>query len=84
MGVIFADTSWINNDVPHPPPLFESPRPIRVVFNGPATIVIWSDGMKTVVKCRNEEFDYEKGFAMAIVKRYMKRADFKRMLDEGL
>lgn len=24
----------------------------RVIFNGPATIVFWDDGEKTVVKCR--------------------------------
>lgn len=41
----------------------------KVIFNNPATIVIWSDGSKTVVKCANEEFDKEKGLAMAICKR---------------
>ena len=43
----------------------------RVIFNDPATIVIWSDGTKTVVKCANEEFDKEKGLAMAICKRVL-------------
>ena len=34
------------------------------------TIILWSDGIKTVVKCNKEdEFDKEKGLAMAIVKR---------------
>lgn len=42
----------------------------RVIFNPPATIVFWSDGTKTVVKCsKNEVFDPEKGVAMAIAKR---------------
>lgn len=41
-----------------------------VIFNPPATVVFWSDGSKTVVKCGDgEEFDPEKGVAMAIVKR---------------
>ena len=40
----------------------------KVIFNDPATIVFWKDGTKTVVKCENEEFDEEKGLAMAIVK----------------
>lgn len=40
-----------------------------VIFNNPATIVIWADGTKTVVKCTNEEFDPEKGLAMAIAKK---------------
>lgn len=40
-----------------------------VIFNDPATIVFWSDGSKTVVKTQNgEEFDPEKGLAMAIAK----------------
>ena len=43
----------------------------KVIFNNPATIVIWSDGTKTVVKCANEEFDKEKGLAMAICKRVL-------------
>lgn len=41
----------------------------KVIFNDPATIVIWADGTKTVVKCENEKFDPEKGLAMAIVKK---------------
>ena len=43
----------------------------KVIFNNPATIVFWSDGSKTVVKCANEEFDKEKGLAMAICKRVL-------------
>lgn len=41
----------------------------KVVFNAPATIVMWADGTKTVVKCDNETFDPEKGLAMAISKK---------------
>ena len=41
-----------------------------VIFNPPATIVFWEDGKKTVVKTQNgEEFDPEKGLAMAIIKK---------------
>lgn len=43
----------------------------RVIFNDPATIVIWKDGTKTVVKASNEYFDPEKGLAMAIAKKAM-------------
>lgn len=43
---------------------------LKVVFNGPATIVFWSDKTKTVVKCgKRDKFDPEKGLAMAIVKK---------------
>ncbi len=42
----------------------------NVIFNPPATIVYWTDGSKTVVKCSaNDIFDPEKGLAMAIAKR---------------
>ena len=42
----------------------------NIIFNDPATIVFWEDGTKTVVKCQDgDEFDPEKGLAMAIVKR---------------
>ena len=42
----------------------------KVIFNNPATIIIWKDGTKTVVKCsENEVFDTEKGIAMAIAKK---------------
>ena len=44
--------------------------PKRVIFHGPATIVIWSDGEKTIVKCQPDEtMDREKAIAMAIAKR---------------
>lgn len=43
----------------------------NIIFNGPATIVMWTDGTKTVVKCHDEDFDKEKGLAMAICKKVM-------------
>ncbi len=43
----------------------------KVIFNPPATIVFWNDGTKTVVKAQNEAFDWEKGLAMAICKKYL-------------
>ena len=41
-----------------------------VIFNEPATIILWADGTKTVVKCQEGEgYDPEKGLAMAISKK---------------
>lgn len=40
-----------------------------IIFNDPATIVFWVDGTKTVVKAQDEEYDPEKGMAMAIAKK---------------
>lgn len=43
-----------------------------VIFNDPATIVLWNDGTKTVVKAQdNDVYDPEKGLAMAICKKVM-------------
>lgn len=47
------------------------PKIKNVIFNDPATIVFWGDGTKTVVKCENEEFDKEKGLAMAFMKKML-------------
>jgi hypothetical protein len=44
----------------------------NVIFNDPATIVLWKDGTKTVVKCQKETGDVynpELGLAMCIVKK---------------
>ena len=43
----------------------------KVVFNPPATIVIWGDGTKTVVKCDPEDA-YDKMTGLALC--YMKKA----------
>ena len=41
----------------------------KVVFNKNATIVFWTTGEKTVVKCqKGETFDKEKGVALCILK----------------
>ena len=48
------------------------PKIEHVIFNEPATIVFWKDGTKTVVKAQDgEEYDPEKGLAMAISKKAM-------------
>lgn len=46
---------------------------VNVIFNAPATIVFWSDGTKTVVKCdyEHEEYDPEKGIAMAVTRKML-------------
>lgn len=42
----------------------------KVIFNDPVTVVLWTDGSKTVVRTQNgEEYDPEKGLAMAISKK---------------
>ena len=42
----------------------------KVIFNNPATIVIWNDGTKTTVKCSElDEYSEEVGLAMCISKK---------------
>lgn len=45
------------------------PKIKDVKFNGPATIIFWADDTKTIVKAQDEEFDPEKGIAMAIARK---------------
>lgn len=40
----------------------------KVIFNEGATILLWEDGTKIVVKAHGEPIDHEKGYAMAIAK----------------
>lgn len=43
----------------------------QVIFNDPATIVIWADGTKTIVKCQpGDVYDAEKGLALCIAKKF--------------
>ncbi len=42
------DHIFIQGEIP-------DPKIVRAIFNGPATIVFWNDGTKTVVKCANSE-----------------------------
>ena len=44
----------------------------KVIFNGPATIVYWDDGTKTVVKCKPDDpYSKDAGVAMATLKKIL-------------
>ena len=64
--------SYIKSHIKVPSPKQNAMNSItKVIFNNPVTIVLWSDGTKTVVKCdERDEFDPEKGLAMAICKKH--------------
>ena len=55
----------------------------RVIFNDPATIILWKDGSKTVVKRSDDDiWDPEKGFCMAVIKKLYGRTSFiKRFME---
>ena len=63
----------------------EKPKVERVIFNGPATILFWEDGEKTVVKLREGDgYDAEKGVMAAMLKRlYRNYQDVLREALEG-
>ena len=69
------------------------PKIKKVIFNKPATIVLWDDDTKTVVQCQKgksgkiEKFDKEKGLAMCIAKKCLGNKsnfnnEFKRWIEE--
>lgn len=53
--------------------------------NHPATVVLWADGTKTVVKCTNEEFDLEKAIAMAFARKALgNKYDYYNVFEKWL
>lgn len=56
----------------------------KVHFNDPATVVIWEDGTKTVVKCGEEDiYDPQTGLLMCIAKKtYGNNGKFNDILRE--
>lgn len=49
----------------------------KVIFNGPATIIFWADGDKTVVKCHEgDTYDKRLGFMYACTKRICELGGF--------
>lgn len=58
----------------------------KVIFNDPATIVIWKDGTKTVVKCgEGDVFDPEKGLALCFMKKVLgNKGNFNNIIKEWI
>lgn len=57
----------------------------KVIFNKPATIVLWGDNSKTVVKCADgEEYSEEVGLAMCIAEKFCGNySQFKKVVRNG-
>ena len=63
----------------------QAEMPIRWIRNGPATILFWKDGSKTIVKCNKEdEFDAQKGYLMAFFEKTtgMSKHQIAKLMDE--
>ena len=58
----------------------------RVIFNNPATIVIWADGTKTVVKCQEGDvYSKETGLALCIAKKALgNQGNFNNVFHEWI
>ena len=66
--------------------LFNSlmPKIKKVIYNPPATIILWNDGTKSVAKTQNGEFyDAEKGLAMAFMRKFLNNKDYHKYLEEA-
>lgn len=56
----------------------------KVIFSDPATIVLWEDGTKTVVKTqKGDAYDPEKGLAMACMRKILSKKDYHYWLEEA-
>ena len=59
--------------------------PRKWVINGPATILFWEDGTKTIVKCNEkDEFDAQKGYLMAYFEKWtgLSKHQIAKIMDE--
>jgi len=59
--------------------------PKKIIYNGPATIVFWDDGTKTVVKCSKKDKDNKyNAFCAALAKKiYGSNSKVNSIVAEG-
>lgn len=58
----------------------------KVIFHDPATIVVWKDGTKTVVKCNEgDTYSKETGLVMCIAKKALgNKSNFNNVIKKWL
>ena len=56
----------------------------QIIFSGPKTIVIWSDGSKTIVSCsKDDTYDGYIGFCAAVAKKmFGSTSQVKKVIDK--
>lgn len=53
-----------------------------ITYNGPATIVFWKDGTKTVIKCHEgDQFDEVTGFLLCCLRKMMTQHSYSELCD---
>lgn len=69
-----------------PPFVKSEPKIKKVIFNEPATIVLWTDGTKTVVNCQDgDTYDKEKGIALCFMKKIMNnKGNYNNIIKEWI
>lgn len=60
-------------------------KPVKIIYNNPATIVFWEDGTKTVVKreANTEDDKYAAVCAALAIKMYSTNSHFKRIIKDA-
>lgn len=60
------------------------PKPVKIIYDPPATIVFWTDGTETVVKCSmDDEYNEYYGFLCALGKKmFGTNSHLKKLIDE--
>lgn len=54
----------------------------KVIFSEPATIILWSDGTKTISKCdKVDKYEKKAGFLIAYLKKFMPVEQVIELLD---
>lgn len=55
----------------------------KVIYNNPATIIVWSDGTKTLSKChQNDSYNPEMGLLIAYLKKIKPECKIFNLLNE--
>ena len=54
----------------------------KITYCGPATIVFWNDGTKTVIKCHEgDQFDEVTGFLLCCLRKMMTQKSYSELCD---
>lgn len=54
----------------------------KITYNGPATIVFWNDGTKTVIKCHEgDQFDEVTGFLLCCLRKMMTQHSYSELCE---
>ena len=82
-----CEENFFKVDMKNPTKIEKNKREIseeihHIRFNGPATIIFWKDGTKTLSVCsENDVYDREKGVVVAILKKVLGNSSYNTILN---